>query len=75
MIVPGLPVFGPGDAEVYGWRFEPDKEGNLWLRVIDGQSAICFSPGTNLTFDGEQLHGNAPSPASTPGFTRTATCG
>ena len=26
MIVPGLPVFGPGDAEVYGWRFQPMRK-------------------------------------------------
>lgn len=60
MMEPGVPVFDRRDAEIYGWRFEPDEEGNLWLRVIDGQGAICFSPGSNLTFDGQQLHGNAP---------------
>ena len=30
--------------------------------MIDGQGAICFSPGSNRTFDGEQLRGNAPFP-------------
>ena len=30
---PGVPVFDPRDAEIYGWRFEPGEEGNLWLRV------------------------------------------
>jgi len=60
MMEPGVPVFDRHDAEIYGWSFEPDEEGNLWLRVIDDQAAICFRPGSNLTFDGENLHGNAP---------------
>jgi len=53
MMEPGVPVFDRHDAEIYGWSFEPDEEGNLWLRVIDDQAAICFRPGSNLTFDGE----------------------
>jgi hypothetical protein len=57
---PSLPVLFLRDAEIYGWRFEPDEEDNLWLRVIDGQAAICFRPGSSLTFDGENLRGNAP---------------
>jgi hypothetical protein len=61
MMEPGVPVFDRRDAEIYGWRFEPDAEGNLWLRVIDGQGAICFRSGSHLTFDGDgNLHGNAP---------------
>jgi hypothetical protein len=53
MLEPGVPVFDLADAEMYGWRFEPDLEGNLWLRVIDGRGAICFRPGGHLTHDGD----------------------
>ena len=49
---PGVPVFDPADAEIYGWRFEPDPDGSLWLRVIDGRGAICFRPGTHITHNG-----------------------
>ncbi len=33
------------------WRFEPDPDGNLRLRVIDGEGAIFFRPGTHITHD------------------------
>jgi hypothetical protein len=60
MMEPGVPVFDPADAEIYGWRFEPDSEGNLWLRVIDGRGAVCFKPGTHITHDGGgNMRGNA----------------
>jgi hypothetical protein len=60
MTVPGLPVFDPGDAEVYGWRFEPDAQGNLWLRVIDSTGSICFRPGTHITHNGNgNINGSA----------------
>jgi hypothetical protein len=39
-------------VKVYGWQFEPDSKGNLWLRVIDGRAAICFPPGTHITHNG-----------------------
>jgi len=52
MMEPGVPVMDPGDAEIYGWRFEPDAEGNLRLRVIDGQGSVFFRPGTHITHNG-----------------------
>jgi hypothetical protein len=52
MMEPGVPVFDRRDAEIYGWRFEPGKNGDLWLRVIDGRGAICFPPGTHITHSG-----------------------
>jgi hypothetical protein len=58
---PGVPVLEPRDAEIYGWEFEPDSKGNLWLRVMDGRGAVCFKPGTHLTYAGEgNLSGSAP---------------
>jgi hypothetical protein len=60
MTVPGLPVMDPGDAEVYGWRIEPDAQSNLWLRVLDGTGSVCFRPGTHITHDsGGKVRGNA----------------
>lgn len=53
MTVPGLPVFDPGDAEIYGWRIAPDSEGNLIIKVIDGEGSICFKPGTQITHHGD----------------------
>ena len=52
MMEPGVPVMDPGDAEIYGWRFEPDAEGNLWLRAIDGLGSVFFRPGTHITHNG-----------------------
>jgi hypothetical protein len=52
MTVPGLPVFDPGDAEIYGWRVAPDREGNLIIEVIDGVGSIVFPPGGHLTHNG-----------------------
>jgi len=52
MTVPGVPALDPGDAESHGWRITPDSAGNLWFGVIEGQGAICFRPGTNITHDG-----------------------
>jgi hypothetical protein len=59
MMEPGVPVMDPGDAEIYGWRFERDAEGNFWLRVIDGQGSVFFRPGTHITHDGNgNMRGN-----------------
>jgi hypothetical protein len=52
MTVPGLPVLDPGDAEIYGWRVAPDREGNLIIEVIDGVGSIVFPPGGHLTHNG-----------------------
>ncbi len=52
MMEPGVPVFDRRDAEIYGWRLEPGKEGDLCLRVTDGRGAICFPPGTRITHRG-----------------------
>ena len=57
---PGVPVVDSSDARLYGWQFDPDAEGNLWLRVIDGRGAICFRPGTHITHTGNgNVRGNA----------------
>lgn len=59
MLVTGVPVFDPGDAEIYGWRITPDADGNLWLRVIDRDAYICFRPGTHITHaGGGNMRGN-----------------
>lgn len=52
MTVPGLPVFDPGDAEIYGWRIAPDREGNLIIEVIDGVGSIFLPPGSHITHHG-----------------------
>jgi hypothetical protein len=54
MTVPGVPVFDPEDAALYGWRMGLDSGGNAWLHVIDGRGAICLRPGTHITYLGSR---------------------